>query len=84
MKLTLSAGGGVTGLSKEHTIEVNALDEATRAALMKYFDNSNPHPPRNFNESWSLDDEKEVSIDLSKMNEELKQLYSEMKKKLGY
>ena len=35
MKLTLSAGGGVTGLSKEHTIEVNALDEATRAALRK-------------------------------------------------
>jgi hypothetical protein len=84
MKLTLSAGGGVTGLAKEHTIEVNSLDETTRAALIKYFDNSSGQSPRNFNETWSLDDEREVPIDFGKMNEELRRLYNEMKKRLGY
>jgi len=84
MKLTLSAGGGVTGLVKAHTIEVNSLDAATRAALIRYFDNSSSRPPRNFNESWSLDDEREVAIDLSKMNEELRRLYKEMKERVGY
>ena len=84
MKLTLSAGGGVTGLAKEHTIEVSSLDEVTRAALIKYFDSSSSQSPRNFNETWSLDDKKEVPIELGKMSDELRRLYSEMKKRSGY
>ena len=84
MKLTLSAGGGVTGLSKEHSIDLDSLDATTRAALINYFDNSNTQRPRNFNETWSLGDEKEVPIDISKMSEELKRLYNEMKEKSGY
>lgn len=84
MKLTLYSGGGVTGLAKECTVDVNTLDESTRAALLKYIDSCSYAIPMNLNESWSLDGDKEVPIDTGKMNKELKQLYRTMKEKLSY
>ena len=84
MKLTLSVGGGFTGLSKENTVDVDSLDKNTVAALMDYINSSDHKPPMNLNEVWCLNDDKEVPIDKNKMNDKLKQLYDKMKKNLSY
>ncbi len=84
MKLTLTAGGGVTGLTKEYSIDLTPLKDATRRALLEYINNSGAVRPSHFNESWILDDGKEVPIDKDRMNDELKDLYDHMKKNLNY
>ena len=84
MKLTLSAGGGVTGLSKENTVDIDSLDKNTVASLMEYINSSDHKIPMNFSESWCLNDGKEVPINKDKMNDKLKQLYDSMKKGLNY
>jgi hypothetical protein len=84
MKLTLSVGGGFTGLTQQSSIDVDSLDENTRAALLNYIDKSGKASPKNWNENWILDDEKEVPIDNSKLSDELKQLYNRMKENLSY
>jgi len=84
MKLTLSVGGGATGLVKECSIDISSLDENTHQALMTYMDTVVRHKPAGFNETWSLNDEKEVPIDKDKMNRELQQLYRTMKQNLQY
>lgn len=84
MKLTLSVGGGVTGLTKENTIDINTLDESTRKALMEYISSSSQKSPRNLRESWSLNDDEEVPIDRSKLNDKLEKLYTTMQKNLSY
>ena len=84
MKLTLSIGGGITGLTKVHSVDTNTLDKNTVAALMDYINSSEQKMTLNFNETWSLDDEKEVPIDKNKMNDQLKHLYERMKKDLSY
>ena len=84
MKLTLSVGGGFTGLFKEHSIDVTSLNEATSKALLAYINEVDQKKPTNFNESWTLDEEKEVPIVEDKMSDELKDLYGKMKKKLRY
>ena len=84
MKLTLSVGGGFTGLFKEHSIDVKSLSESTNKALMDYIHSVGQKKPMNLNESWTLNEEKEVPIVEEKMSDELKELYGKMKKKLSY
>lgn len=84
MKLTLSSGGGFTGLTKEHSIDTGALDDKTHSALMEYMNSSTAKPPGNVNEQWLLDDNKEVPIDLDKMDPHLVKLYNDMRSKLAY
>ena len=84
MKLTLTVGGGATGLAKEHSIDVGSLDQQTHTALLEYIRNSGPLRPSNFYESWCLDDGKEVPVDRNRMSAALQQLYDEMKKKVHY
>ncbi len=85
MKLTLSVSGGFTGLLKEKTIDVNSLDEKTRASLIKYFEESkSASPAANLLESWSLDNQNEILIQRQKLTPELKKLYNQMKKNLAY
>jgi hypothetical protein len=84
MKLTLSVGGGFTGLIQESSIDVDSLDESTREALLDYISRSEPAMPMNLNETWIWNDEKEVPIDCSKMNSELRELYDQMKEKLSF
>ena len=84
MKLTLSVGGGVTGLFKEHTIDVNVLDERTRTSLINYIHNRKEVRSKNFTESWIINNEEEIPIDRNKMNPELRQLYMSMKNNLQY
>jgi hypothetical protein len=83
MKLTLSIGGGFTGLSQEYSVEVTSLDPDTRSDLMNYIASVTAYKPSNLNETWSLDN-KEVPIDLQKMNEPLLKLYYHMKQNLSY
>jgi len=85
MKLTLLSGGGFTGLTKEHSIDLNSLDEHTRSALMEYFKHSsNKKSFTNVHESWALDDAHEAPIEKGRMNNELLKLYNEMKENLSY
>jgi len=84
MKLTLTVGGGATGLAKEHSIDMGSLDQHTHDALLEYINASGPLRPSNFYESWALNDGKEVPIDRTRMNAALIRLYEEMKKKLSY
>lgn len=80
----MSVGGGFTGLVQESSVDVQALDAPTREALLHYFNHALPAKPGNLNETWMLNDEKEVPVDSSKMNEALRQLYEKMKSDLGY
>lgn len=84
MKLTLSAGGAFTGLTQHHTISLEALDEPTRQALMEYMAQNAHRSPSNYNESWSLDDGREVLIDVRTLPVPLLQLYTTMKAELKY
>lgn len=84
MKLTLSAGGGVTGLNKKTIIDTDTLDESTKEALMNYMKKIETRESAlNYNECWVLND-KEVPIDTGKMDDNLKKLYEQMKKDLSY
>jgi hypothetical protein len=84
MKLTLTAGGGITGLIKEHSVDINNLNESTRAALMDYVRETGEQPPRNYSETWSLPDGKKVPVIPEKLPSPLKELYNTMKENLSY
>ncbi len=84
MKLTLSVGGGVTGFSKENSVDINSLDSKTRTALIEYINSLEHKQPKNFSETWCLNDNKEVPIDKNKMSDRLKELYEKMKNNLSY
>lgn len=85
MKLTLSSGGGFTGLTKGSSIDIDSLDKDTRAALMEYINSAHPKSPGNFNETWMLGEEgQEVPVHPERMNDHLLKLYSDMRSQLTY
>lgn len=85
MKLTFSISGGFTGLSKEMTIDVNALDGETRDALLDFFEKATSTKSRsNVMESWTLNGEKEILLNRHELPASLKSLYDRMKKDVSY
>ena len=84
MKLTLSAGGGYTGQTKEYSITLGSLDETTRQALFEYMAANAHRKPANYNDAWSLDDGREVIVDADSLPASLRDLYTGMKAKLKY
>jgi hypothetical protein len=84
MKLTLSVGGGFTGLVKQSVIELEAVDAKTKKQVLEYFKKTPPQQPVNMMESWVLDEKKEVAIVQKMLSPELRRLYLKMKKNLQY
>jgi hypothetical protein len=85
MTLTLSVSGGFTGLQKQHSINTDSLDASTRNALMTYISKASRNSTSgNITESWSVDNEREVHIDIHQLSPDLKSLYEEMKKNLRH
>ncbi len=85
MKLTLSISGGFTGLTKTYSVDIRSLDKKTRDSLVNYINKkSSPAPATPLAPCWSLDDNKEITIETKELTPELKVLFEAMKKELRY
>jgi len=90
MKLTLVASGGIGGLKKSSSLDVDSLSLDIKSAIKKAFDDpitlgkiTNSRAADNFNYYLKLDG-KEVKLPETITDKKLKKLLDEMKDSLTY
>jgi hypothetical protein len=84
MKLILSSRGGITGLQKTHSIDIEHLDDETRHSLQRYFAKSSSPIRKNYSETWKLENGTSASIDPERLDDRLRSLYENMRSQLNY